>query len=533
MSEPFKYTTAFSSNISCIDPGKDFEKVIANDSLESLRELAPKDIDLEKNLDLLGVAFNAAVANRFNKNDDGVDAQTAIAIKDYFIHKPTNIEHQKSKVVGHIVSASLSEFETSRLIKEEDVRESTDPFNISLAAVLYKTVNPAFVELVERSVDEEDEYYQKVSASWEIGFNDYKIALGSRDLRDAEIISEEKHVAELQKYLKAYGGDGKTEDGVEVYRLISGEIYPLGIGFTSAPAAAVKGVELLQENKNPFKIKDKRKAIVSMTNTVSHSESEKNAQKVSHFGKRAVIIGDQYFKVMETKDIVQKLEEVLSDHSDNTDFSEKAVANVAKFFHDTILEKNEIWKKEKDEKETAIKKLQEEGLAQEEDVAQLKVQLAETSVELQQLQAENNARNAADKFNERMSELDSAYELDDEDRILLASELKDLEMDEESFSSYRSKLAITWKHKTKAFKEEQEKTFTSKVEEEVAKRLEELSSEKAPQDPEEVIEAAIENITEEGNQSVPNNNGEAAEDDLTLRERFLKAFSQDNVKIEY
>ena len=66
-----------------------------------------KNIDLEKNIDLLAVAFNAAVVNRFNKNGDGIDSETAVAVKDYFVHKPTNIEHDRDKIVGHIVSAGF------------------------------------------------------------------------------------------------------------------------------------------------------------------------------------------------------------------------------------------------------------------------------------------------------------------------------------------------------------------------------------------------------------------------------------------
>ena len=32
------------------------------------------------------------------------------------------------------------------------------------------------------------------------------------------------------------------DDGTPVYRLVSGDIYPLGIGFTTNPAADVSGV---------------------------------------------------------------------------------------------------------------------------------------------------------------------------------------------------------------------------------------------------------------------------------------------------
>jgi hypothetical protein len=37
--------------------------------------LVPKDIDYKSNVDLLGVAFNAAVVNKFNRNGDGMDTK--------------------------------------------------------------------------------------------------------------------------------------------------------------------------------------------------------------------------------------------------------------------------------------------------------------------------------------------------------------------------------------------------------------------------------------------------------------------------
>ena len=111
---PFKYTGNFTSSVkaSCAD-GSCKRWGISEASLENLKPLIPEDVDLSKNIDLLGVAFNAAVVNRFNKNGDGIDTATAIAIKDYFINKPTNIEHNKHKVVGHIISSSFSDFKNS------------------------------------------------------------------------------------------------------------------------------------------------------------------------------------------------------------------------------------------------------------------------------------------------------------------------------------------------------------------------------------------------------------------------------------
>jgi len=246
--DSFKYKTSFAARIFSAknESSKDF---FSNASLENLRPLIPQDIDLDKNVDLLAVAFNAAVVNKFNRNGDGIDSETAIRLKDYFVHKPTNIEHNKNKVVGHIINSSFSEFLTNNLIDDdEELLNSTDPFNIALSSVVYKMVNPAFAELIEKSANESDEFGGIISASWELGFTDYEIAIGSSDLRDAEIIKGSQK-EEFDKYLKANGGEGVMDDGTPVHRLVVGEIFPLGIGFTSNPAAEVEGVYLEDPEK--------------------------------------------------------------------------------------------------------------------------------------------------------------------------------------------------------------------------------------------------------------------------------------------
>jgi len=101
----------------------------------------------------MGVAFNAAVVNVFNRNGDGIDSDTAAKFTNNFIHKPTNIEHDKEKIVGHIASAGFSEYGTNKIIGEESIKNLKKPFNIALGAVVYKSANKAFAMALQRSVD--------------------------------------------------------------------------------------------------------------------------------------------------------------------------------------------------------------------------------------------------------------------------------------------------------------------------------------------------------------------------------------------
>ena len=195
----YKYTTTFDCPLLACEINEN--SLISKASLETLAPLIPKDIDYDSNMDLLGVAFNAAVVNKFNKNGDGMDTSTALKYTDNFVHKPTNIEHDKQKVVGHIVSAGYSEFGSNRLLSSEEAKITNKPFNIALCAVLYKTVNPNFTQLVEKSLDPEDNAFQKVSASWEVGFNDFVLAIGSDVLSEAKIVSDPDEIMELEGYL--------------------------------------------------------------------------------------------------------------------------------------------------------------------------------------------------------------------------------------------------------------------------------------------------------------------------------------------
>ena len=66
----FKYKTKFDVSLRQCSIGDN--SFISKASLENLKSLLPSNqIDLSKNIDLMGVAFDAAVINQFNKNDDG------------------------------------------------------------------------------------------------------------------------------------------------------------------------------------------------------------------------------------------------------------------------------------------------------------------------------------------------------------------------------------------------------------------------------------------------------------------------------
>ena len=102
----FEFTTNFSSVVKpLVSTEKD--EYLALASMAQLEDFLPQ-IDTEKNIDLLPIAFNACVANRVNKNGDVIDTQAAAELCQSFVNKQINLEHNREKVVGVILKAGFS-----------------------------------------------------------------------------------------------------------------------------------------------------------------------------------------------------------------------------------------------------------------------------------------------------------------------------------------------------------------------------------------------------------------------------------------
>ena len=257
-------------------------------------------------------------------------------------------------------------------------------------------------------------------------------------------------------------------------------------------------------------------------------------EKSSHLPEGDVIFNKskKSNNIME-KEILQQVTETLEAQASSKKLSEEAIANITKVFHDAIIQKNDQWQTDKENLLKEKEELQKAAEASSQELESLKKELASVNEEISSLKTEVSAREEAERFNERMSELDDTFELEDEDRVVLASELKNLSTSEEAYAEYKEKLNIVWKHKTKAFKEEQEKILKDRIEEEVQKRLSSLASNsEASEVSSEEAEEVIENAQAE-EEVVANNNAESIEEEISLRDKFKQAFSRDSVEIKY
>lgn len=513
----FKYTTIFSSEIKPL-VSEEKDKYLAMASLIDVGEFIP-NLDTEKNVDLLPIAFNACVINRANKNDDVVDTEHGVTMAKHFINKPINIEHNRERVVGTILTAGYSEFGTDKPLTEEEVKKLNGPFNITLGGVVWKLVNSHLAEIIENASDPTSDDYLRVSASWELGFMEYDIAAAwgeEKNIENAELITDEEKVEEFKEFLRGFGGDGYLEDGRRIYRHVIGDIVPLGIGLTETPAAEVKGVAVKKEKEEKNSEKDEK----SEENKAEENEAEasENNEKVSHFNEKNVI---------ENKDTsIMKITNI----NDITDESLKqlSASAVSEFISEEIKKVSDQFEVEKTEAEEVIKTTKEK-------FDEVSENLEAVKAELDKMKQEKAEKEALETFNQRMAEFDAEYELSDEIRAHVASDIKD--MDEESYASYKTKMSAFLANVNKEKLAEEAKTEEAEAARHTGVQKcgvqnpvkEESHEEVVDEVVEEVVEDAVDNA-EEVDEAVANTTDTS---EGSFYEKYKDAFSieQFNIKL--
>lgn len=228
--------------------------------------------------------------------------------------------------------------------------------------------------------------------------------------------------------------------------------------------------------------------------------------------------------------------------ADNAEFTQEAVASVATHVIDKIREKDEQFRAEREAIEAEKAQATQDAAEAKASIENLQKELETATQRINELESSISAAAAEELFNSRMESIDDLYDLSDQDRTVLAQEVKSLDSSDAAFEDYQSKLASLLQFKSKAFKLEQEKQFEAKVQEELEKRLAGMpqsteASQKAVASVEQATEAeeSVEDVVE--NVEVPHssiaNNNEASSVEESLTDRFKKAFTSENISITY
>jgi hypothetical protein len=532
----FKFQTTFSSIVKPISSAEK-DKYLAVASLEQLRAFVP-NIDFEKNCDLLGIAFNSCVANRANLNDDAIDTETALAIADYFIHKQVNIEHNRAAVVGTVVSVGFSEFGTDKPLTREELKGSTKPFNITLGAVIWRVVSGDLADIVEASNDPTSDHYMKVSASWELGFDDYDLLVLPKNEKNIEAgkrITDKQQIELLASKLRAYGGEGILGKGERLYRIVKGDVLPLGIGLTSNPAADVKGVAV---PKKEMKCKQCDSKMEEDSEDMLCAACKKRAATKANEETLKLInenVGRKSLTFQEILELSQSSQSTKSSVSNNTIIMDKKITSLKDITDEALKEikaasihefvQSEL-QKACEEHQSKIKAAEEAATKAEDarkDIAtaqeELRKKVDELTEKLAEITKQQEIKAKEEKFSARMSAFDEKYNLTADDRKAIAAQIKDLS--DEAFAEYEKQAEVLLSSKVKTAK--QEEATASATATATTTTTATTSTTEAAQ---EVVDTALDNANKEA--TLPNTSSAAEQ---SFMDKYRKAFAEDQFEI--
>lgn len=444
MPREFKQKARFTAIARCLVEKAGTQFAVA--SLNDLKTILPSDYDQYS--DLMPIAGNVAVANMGNENGDIVDSAVALAMLPKFVHKCVNVEHNPLHIVGHLTTSGLTAFSPSyaigagsQPISAEEVKDSKMPFNIAVGGFVYESRFPAVAEKIASASDPNSASWLTVSFSWELSFDDNRLAVGSRDLSEAEIIDDPKIIEAWRPLLKCNGGSGYTPDGKELYRLVTfstkedgsidyDSVVPEAVALTLAPAGDVAGVLVPDTKENVAKEDDKNElAVASVENKL-----EKNDEIISQ-SDNTVVTTNTKMKAF------TKLEEIITlDDESAKQYSFANVGNVinasfASQLQTEMKKASDTYEASINEKSVAIQKAEAAAKEATDSLAKVQAALAANESKLAEIQKAQEAAAAVATFNQRMAFFDETYELADSDRKAIASAIQGL--DETSFTNIK------------------------------------------------------------------------------------------------
>ena len=479
-----KYKTRFFADAKVLDADDRLRRE-AFASLKELQSLMPADFNPESEPDLLYIASPLVLVGKSNLNGDCLTKEQAIASYKRFAKKLLDIEHNREKIVGNIFNVALTEVGTNRVLTEEEAFNQ-EFFNISYAAYIWKVANPKLAEFLTMSSKENSPYFNSVSSSFEVGFDDYDIAVGSLNVASASIVSSDK-MEKYEKFLSANGGKGVDEDGNCVYRVLKGKVVPLGAGLVSKPASQVKGVltmeklmanidetqtladeeyaDIMQKLKAALESEEKTFTMTRKDGSlIKATFSDDNEEQPEVQIAASVVAEDKILlkNNIQTKNDgvitntakpmkITKLEDIAANSAEL--FKNEAYAmDIAKIIADETAKISEKYVKQLKEREDASTFLSEAKASAEAKAKELEAKAAELEAKVTELAAalnkieEAKAAEVAERlFQERMSGLDAEFDLDDEARAFITEDIKG--MTEEAYVVYAKKAKALFKKK--------------------------------------------------------------------------------------
>ncbi|MGI9568702.1 MAG: hypothetical protein ACR2PH_02945, partial [Desulfobulbia bacterium] len=172
------------------------------------------------------------VSTNWNRNDDVFSPVEVWASRHTPSHKPTNIEHDENRLVGHITETWALDNEGNLIPDNTMADDLPDFYHIANGAVIYTNwqndnLNAQAQQLIA------DIQEGKKFVSMEAIFTNFDYAVTTPD-KSSHVVARTQDTAFLTKHLRVYGGTGEFE-GCKLGRILKNITFS-GKGYVDRPA---------------------------------------------------------------------------------------------------------------------------------------------------------------------------------------------------------------------------------------------------------------------------------------------------------
>jgi hypothetical protein len=225
---------------------------------------------------------------------------------------------------------------------------------------------------------------------------------------------------------------------------------------------------------------------------------------------------------------IQKVEDITSNWNEFSKLEESvASTKISEIWKTGLKEASDKFVAEISAKDAALAKTQEEAAKAVAEVEVVKASYNKVMAELDAIKQGIKAQMDQEAYSARMCEMEDEYDLDDEDRKVVASEI--MGMDDETYAGYKNKFASFAKFKSKKFKAQMEEEMRAKCMKEIQEKAAAATSTASTKTKEEIAEEALASAkANPGFVPAPHTDTQ-----VSLLDKYSAAFGKDAVKVSY
>jgi hypothetical protein len=190
-------------------------------SAGDIRGQVPEIPALEDQKDLTKLVA-ILLSTGINRNDDVFLSSEILPVRATGAHKPVNLEHDPTQIIGHMLRTFATEKDGTRI--SDDNKPGGKNFDITAEAVLYSFLFPDLVKDIKNRATANNLF-----VSVEVWFTAFDFLVGSKLVK-----RNSKTASQLEGRLKVNGGDGSFK-GHRLGRVLRNIIIG-GIGVVKDPA---------------------------------------------------------------------------------------------------------------------------------------------------------------------------------------------------------------------------------------------------------------------------------------------------------